>query len=235
MLKNTLPNRLYWVLFPIEDLRQAVETAMRILTKEKIDRQLSGQSAASVSFMKVSDSHKSSSNKMAVSFNTIERTDGKIDKVKSLVSQMNEKMDKCDIQFKPQIYQKKEGDRIDVITLKMTTGQEIDCLVETDTHHIEIEEDSVRIINKIIEADHKTILGMTIEETIIENKGIGIEVEVETIADTYRDISRDDYSRDRIFSGDRSRMRQSCSSPRREDRGSSDRSMSRSATRSGSK
>ena len=35
--KNTLPTRLYWLLFTTEDLRQAVETAKRILTKEKID------------------------------------------------------------------------------------------------------------------------------------------------------------------------------------------------------
>ena len=33
------PTKLYWILFPIEDLRQAVETAKRILTKEKLDRQ----------------------------------------------------------------------------------------------------------------------------------------------------------------------------------------------------
>ena len=31
-----LPSRLYWVLFPVEDLRQAVEMAKRILTKEKL-------------------------------------------------------------------------------------------------------------------------------------------------------------------------------------------------------
>ena len=37
VFKNTLPTKLYWVLFPIEGLRQAVETAIRILTKEKID------------------------------------------------------------------------------------------------------------------------------------------------------------------------------------------------------
>ena len=42
VLKNALPNRLYWVLFSIEDLHQAVETAKRVLMKEKIDRQLSG-------------------------------------------------------------------------------------------------------------------------------------------------------------------------------------------------
>ena len=54
VFKNTLPNRLYWILFPIEDLRLAVETVERILTKEKIDRQLSGQSGTSMPFMKVS-------------------------------------------------------------------------------------------------------------------------------------------------------------------------------------
>ena len=37
IFKNTLPTKLYWVLFPIMDLRLVVETAKRILTKEKID------------------------------------------------------------------------------------------------------------------------------------------------------------------------------------------------------
>ena len=37
VFKNTLPTKLYWILFPIEDVRQAVETAKRILTKEKLD------------------------------------------------------------------------------------------------------------------------------------------------------------------------------------------------------
>ena len=40
VFKNTLPTRLYWVLFPRENLRQAVETAKKILAKEKVDRQL---------------------------------------------------------------------------------------------------------------------------------------------------------------------------------------------------
>ena len=43
VFKNTLPTRLYWVLFPIEELRLVVKTAKRILTKEKKDRQLGGQ------------------------------------------------------------------------------------------------------------------------------------------------------------------------------------------------
>ena len=43
---NALPMRLYWVywvFFLTEDFRQVVETAKRIPTKEKIDRQLTGQ------------------------------------------------------------------------------------------------------------------------------------------------------------------------------------------------
>ena len=56
VFKNTLPTKLYWILFPIDDLRQAVETAKRILTKEKIDMQLTRQSS-STPFMSIKDSH----------------------------------------------------------------------------------------------------------------------------------------------------------------------------------
>ena len=37
VFKNTLPNRHYWVLFPIEESRLAVETAKKILSKKKED------------------------------------------------------------------------------------------------------------------------------------------------------------------------------------------------------
>ena len=43
VFKNTLLTKLFWVLFPIFDLQQAVETAKGILTKEKIDRKIEGQ------------------------------------------------------------------------------------------------------------------------------------------------------------------------------------------------
>ena len=36
VFKNTLPTKLCWILFPIEDLRQVVEIARIILTKEKL-------------------------------------------------------------------------------------------------------------------------------------------------------------------------------------------------------
>ena len=43
VFKNTLPTKVYWILFHTEDLRQVVEMAKRILSKEKLDRQLTGQ------------------------------------------------------------------------------------------------------------------------------------------------------------------------------------------------
>ena len=54
VFKNTLPTKLYWVLFPIADLRSVVETAKRILTKGNIDKQLAGQTP-STPFMSVRD------------------------------------------------------------------------------------------------------------------------------------------------------------------------------------
>ena len=62
VFKNTIPNRSYWISFPIDELRVAVETAKRVLTKEKIDGQMSGQSSA-ILFMKESSEHNYSSMK----------------------------------------------------------------------------------------------------------------------------------------------------------------------------
>ena len=56
VFKNTLPTKLYWVLFPIDDFRQVVKTAKRTLTKEKIDIPLAGQ-FSSTPFMSIKDSH----------------------------------------------------------------------------------------------------------------------------------------------------------------------------------
>ena len=75
VFKNTLPAKLYWILFPIEDLRQAIETAKRILTKEKLDKQLSGQSSASL-FMNIRDG-----SERRVSFSARDELGDKIDKL----------------------------------------------------------------------------------------------------------------------------------------------------------
>ena len=53
VFKNTVCSRLYWILYPINELRVVVETAKEVLTKEKIDKQRTGQSSTSP-FMKAS-------------------------------------------------------------------------------------------------------------------------------------------------------------------------------------
>ena len=68
VFKNTLPSRLYWVLFPIEDLRVAVDATKRVLIKERIDRQLPDQSGTTTPFMKVGDVH--NSNRKTASLST---------------------------------------------------------------------------------------------------------------------------------------------------------------------
>ena len=82
VFKNTLPTELYWVLFPIEDLRQAVETAKRILTKEKLDWQLTGQTTTSP-FMNIRDG-----TDKRVSFNTRDELGDKIDKLTVMMSKL---------------------------------------------------------------------------------------------------------------------------------------------------
>ena len=90
------------VLFPIEDLRQTVETAKRILTKGKIDRQLMGQSF-SMPFMNIKDMYLSK----IVTFNTQDGLEEKIDRLMSMMSKLTTQDYNQNKQFKPKIYQVK--------------------------------------------------------------------------------------------------------------------------------
>ena len=98
VFKNTLPTKLYWILFPIEDLRQAVDTAKGILTKEKLDKQLTGQTSTSP-FMNVRDG-----TERKVSFNTRDELGDKIDKLTVVMSRLAAKDSHEKRPFKPQIY-----------------------------------------------------------------------------------------------------------------------------------
>ena len=46
LMKNILPSRLYPILFPINNLRDAITTTKCVMIKEKIDRQKKCQSSA---------------------------------------------------------------------------------------------------------------------------------------------------------------------------------------------
>ena len=82
VFQNNLPTKLYWVLFPVMDLRQTVEMAKRILTKKKIDRQLVGQTS-STPFMNIRDGL----NKR-VTFNSTNVIEWKIDKLTVMMGKL---------------------------------------------------------------------------------------------------------------------------------------------------
>ena len=103
VFKNTLPTKLYWILFPMEDLRQAVDMAKRILTKEKLDKQLTCQTSP---FMSVRDG-----TDRRVSFNTREELGNKRDKLTMIMSKLVAKDSNERQPFKPQIYKSRGQSR----------------------------------------------------------------------------------------------------------------------------
>ena len=86
------------MLFPIEDLRQAVETAKRILTKEKLDKKLTSQTSTSP-FMNIRDG-----TERKVSFNARDELGDKTDKLTVMMSRLTAKDSNKKRPFKPQIY-----------------------------------------------------------------------------------------------------------------------------------
>ena len=105
VFKNTVPNRLYWVLFSIDNLRDTVETAKRFLTKRKIDRQMTGQS--STPFMKLTDKKRKFMTFDAK--DTLERTSEIMERMTALMDKMYIKLEEKDVPYKPQIYQRDGG------------------------------------------------------------------------------------------------------------------------------
>ena len=81
-------------------MRLAVETAKRILTKEKIDRQLAGQSSLTP-LMSTKDGY----NSKKVTFDMQDRLDDKIDKLTSMMSKLTAQDNNQNKHFKLKIYQ----------------------------------------------------------------------------------------------------------------------------------
>ena len=170
VFKNTIPNKLYWILYPTDNLRMAVETAKRVLAKEKIDRQMTGQSST-MSFMRINNENNcpaKGSCKKGVTFDAleaIEKNNDSIDKL-SLVSKMNMKIVKCEAQYMPQVYQgRRWGQNRCENRQKKIISLEIGHTVEIKTGPIEAEEITIGIIHQIREIDHETTIDMMIGET----------------------------------------------------------------------
>ena len=107
--KNTIPYRLYLTLINFNNLRATIDLAKRVLTKEKLDRQLTGQS--STPFMRATSTDNSlpqNHHKKGVTFDateTLERNSNCIDRLTSLVSNMKMTMDRKQSPYKLKIYQ----------------------------------------------------------------------------------------------------------------------------------
>ena len=99
LFKNTLPSKLYWSLFSINNLREAVDTAKRVLDKEKLDKQLTGQASNISLFMNMRD------NKHSGQHVLMKRQD--LETVTPMMYNMPLQQGKTKKPFKPQVYQKR--------------------------------------------------------------------------------------------------------------------------------
>ena len=99
LFKNTLPSKLYWILFPINNLREVVDTMRRVLNKEKLDKQLTGQASSTSLFMKMRDTTHSGQ-KVLMKPQDLET-------VTSMMYNMSLQQGKTKKPFKPQVYQKR--------------------------------------------------------------------------------------------------------------------------------
>ena len=168
VFKNTLLTKLYWILFPLEDLRQTVDMAKRILTKEKLDKHLTGQTSTSP-FMSVRDG-----TDRRVSFNTKDELGDKIDKLTVVMTKLAVKDSHERKPFKPQ-YTRVE-DKVDLMVKKgtkpgqiMETGDMVRIIIQGKiTEATGLEEISEVTVDRILEK----ITGMR-DMVITTETGIG--------------------------------------------------------------
>ena len=86
-------------MFPINNLREAVDTAKRVLNKEKLDKQLMGQASNISPFMKLRDTTHSGQ-KVAIKPQDLET-------MTLMMYSMSLQQDKAKKPFKPQVYQRR--------------------------------------------------------------------------------------------------------------------------------
>ena len=136
-------------------------TAKHVMIKEKIDRQKTGQSPATP-FMWMNECGQT--NKKGVAFDameTLERHSNSTDRLTSLVSMMNVKLDKKEAPYKPRVYQSRprgnsRGRQQNFQPQNPLAG------IETDLEGIII----IEIIDPTLETDPGTVIDMTTEEII---------------------------------------------------------------------
>ena len=116
-----------------------VETAKRILTKEKIDRQLAGQ-PSSAPFMSIKDSY----NKK-VTFDSQDGMEENIERLMTMMSKLPVKYDGLNMQFKPKIFKVKGEDKQEISMRDVIMIREImkkigiDQIAEIEEFHLVVE------------------------------------------------------------------------------------------------
>ena len=198
LFKNTLPSKLYYMVYHINNLREAVETAKQMLTKEQIDKQKSGQPSVNP-FLKINQQSlkKSSKNVSFKKMETIQKQGDSIDKLTSLMNELSSKLDRKEntAQYKPRFI--KEGIE-DVDKDRVGMDLETDPIVGNEVHIIVAEAgETIRItiimVVEIIDPEMgniKQTIG-TMIDLVMEGKflikiivrEIETEVQVENVID----------------------------------------------------
>ena len=169
--KNTLPYQLYSTLINIINLRDAIDLAKRVPTKEKLDRWLTGQSSTPFMRMTSNDNYSmQTNNKRGVTFDImkmLERNSNCIEKLMSLVSNMKMTMDRKQSPYKPRIYKgRSRNQNINRQNLHPYIDPLVEEEIKTEIGEIITIE---TIIDPIIETDQEadgTIIGQVIDVTI---------------------------------------------------------------------
>ena len=168
VFKNTLPSKLYWILFPINNLRDAVDATNRVLTKEKIDKQLSGQAGATTPFVKVGDT---SHPDKKVSFDVQDPIRGQLESLTSMVYNMSIQKEENSKHLSLKSIKREVRDKTDKI---LVTKIEVEHLIMTDRD---------KILDPTIGDNHKTgNVG-----TIMEGETTDIKIIVEMTVGTEED------------------------------------------------
>ena len=142
--KNTLPSKLYWLLFPINNLREAIETAKKVMNKEDLDKQLTGQASNISPFMNLGDDTPSTQQKML--------NPQEIEAISSRVYNMSLQQDKTGKPFKPQVYQRRgRGQRQNMIEIDLEiTVDKVKVLGKTGAEMIIEEMGILKILAEIM-------------------------------------------------------------------------------------
>ena len=179
----------------LDDLRLAVETAKRILSKDKTDRQLAGQ-LSSTPFMNIKDGY----NSKRVTLDMQDRLEEKIDKLTLMMNKLAAQDNNQNKQFKPKIYQNKwrgqSRNFYDRNNCAQRNYQNIGQITEIEEHQAEVGVSMDKIIeDKISEVDTEGIIDII----ILEEVGVGLETR--QYSDNFKRNNR--YSSSRSRSGSR--------------------------------